>query len=163
MGIVYCDFEFNSYQGEVMSVGLVKENGEALYNVFPKPLKPINSWVAKNVVPYLDSGTPSGVWPLHLSVGRFQNLLQEYLQKEEGEIRIVTDWPDDVKYLSELLITGPGTMVNVPGIVFEVKRVDAYTDVKPLNGAVQHHALWDALQLRYCLSGKSDYEAFRAT
>ena len=163
MGIIYCDFEFNSFKGEVMSIGLVKENGEALYNVFPQPKAPIDSWVAKNVVPYLDAGTPSGILPHHLTVERFQDLLQEYLQKEEGEIRIVTDWPDDVKYFSELLITGPGTMVNIPGIVFEVKRVDAYIDAKPLAGAVQHHALWDALQLRRCLTGFSNYMAFGST
>jgi hypothetical protein len=101
----------------------VKENGEALYNVFPPPRQALDSWVTKNVVPHLNSGTPSGIWPLRPNVERFQKVLQEYLQKEEGEIRIVTDWPDDVKYLSELLITGPGTMMNIPGIVFEVKRV----------------------------------------
>jgi hypothetical protein len=141
----------------------VKENGEALYNVFPPPRQALDSWVTKNVVPHLNSGTPTGIWPLRPNVERFQKVLQEYLQKEEGEIRIVTDWPDDVKYLSELLITGPGTMMNIPGIVFEVKRVNAYTDVDSLKGAVQHHALWDALQLRYCLTGKTDYEPFRAT
>ncbi|BDD79646.1 hypothetical protein [Burkholderia phage FLC9] len=162
MGKIYCDFEFNSYKGEVMSVGLVKENGEALYNVFPKPKAPINPWVARNVVPYLDQA-PSGIWAPHLTVEEFQQVLQAYLQKEEDEIRIVTDWPDDVKYLSELLITGPGTMVNIPGIVFEVKRVDAYSYARTLDGAVQHHALWDALQLRYCLTDNSDYKAFQPT
>lgn len=163
MGKVYVDFEFNSYQGEVMSVGLVNSKGVALYNVFPPPQAPINPWVERNVVPYLIAGTPEGIRNYCLSVAEFQQVLQEYLQKEEGEIRIVTDWPDDVKYFSELLITGPGTMVNIPGIVFEVVRVDAYTDIRPLEGAVQHHALWDALQLRRCITGFSNYEGFRTT
>jgi hypothetical protein len=163
MGKIYVDFEFNSYQGEVMSVGLVNSMGVALYNVFPAPKEPINPWVLRNVVPYLDAGTPEGIRTRHLDVPEFQIVLQEYLQKEEGEIRIVTDWPDDVKYFSELLITGPGTMVNIPGIVFEVQRVDAYVQDRALEGAVQHHALWDALQLRRCLTGFSNREEFRTT
>lgn len=163
MGRVFCDFEFNSYKGEVMSVGLVKENGEALYNVFPPPQAPINDWVARNVSPYLISGTPEGIRIFCLSVEEFQQVLQVYLRKEEDEIRIITDWPDDVKYFSELLITGPGKMVNIPGIVFEVKRVNAYSYARTLDGAVQHHALWDALQLRYCLTDNSDYKAFQPT
>ena len=160
---IFLDTEFNSFKGELMSIGMVTSLGVALYNVFPTPKAPIDPWVARNVVPHLDSGTPSGIWPLHLDVPGFQKVLQEYLQKQEGEIRIITDWPDDVKYFSDLLITGPGTMVDIPGIVFEVKRVDAYLDDRPLQGAVQHHALWDALQLRRCLTGFSNYEAFRTT
>jgi hypothetical protein len=163
MGKIYCDFEFNSHKGELMSIGLVNSLGVVLYNVFPRPKAPIDPWVQRNVVPYLDAATPSGIWPLHLGVEEFQKVLQAYLQKEEGEIRIITDWPDDVKYFSELLITGPGTMVDIPGIVFEVQRVDPYVQDRALQGAVQHHALWDALQLRRCLTGFSNYEAFRTT
>lgn len=163
MGRIFVDFEFNSYKGEVMSVGLVNSMGVALYNIFPKPQAPINDWVDQNVVPQMESGTPNGIRPLRLDAERFQEVLQAYLQKEEGEIEIVADWPDDVKYFSELLITGPGRMISIPGIVFRVVRVDAYTDVRPLEGAVQHHALWDALQLRRCITGFSNYEAFRTT
>jgi len=163
MGKIYCDFEFNSFKGELMSIGLVNSMGVALYNIFPYPKAVVNDWVARNVEPHLFGATPDGIENLCLDVAEFQKVLQAYLQKEEGEIRIVTDWPDDVKYFSELLITGPGTMIDIPGIVFEVKRVDAYVDDRPLQGAVQHHALWDALQLRRCLTGFSNYEAFRTT
>lgn len=155
---IFTDFEFNSYKGEVISVGLIKEDGTALYNVFPPPLEQLDGWVTNNVVPYLGS-VPRGITCHHQSYRAFQDLLQAFLQEEGGEVCIVTDWPDDVKYFSELLITGPGKMIDIPGIAFEVKRVDPY--LNPPKGAVQHNAMWDAVALRHCLTGEVEYRQFQ--
>jgi hypothetical protein len=63
---------------------------------------------------------------------------------------IFADWPDDIRYFCELIITGPGTMVNISNLTFRVVRCDAYpTD---LNGAIQHNAYWDAMALRHVLT-----------
>lgn len=63
---------------------------------------------------------------------------------------VIADWPVDIQHLCDLLITGPGTMIDIPGITFEVKRVDAYPTT--LAGAVQHNAWWDAMALRHKLT-----------
>lgn len=158
MGRIYLDTEFNGFKGELLSVGLINDAGASLYAVFPPPPNGLDLWVATHVVPILDS-VPRGIPAEHTSITAFQKVLQRFLRAEgEEEIRIVTDWPDDVKYFSELLITGPGKMIDIPGIVFEVVRVDAY--VSPPMGAVQHNAMWDAIALRYCLTGEVGYWAF---
>lgn len=160
MAVYFLDTEFNGYKGQLVSVGLVKEDGTAFYAVLPAPPeKLIDPWVRANVIPIINA-VPQGIPSRHLSVAALQDALQEYLQGEkEEEIRIVADWPDDVKYFSDLLITGPGKMINIPGIVFEVKRVDAYPS--SLVGAVQHNAIWDALALRFHLTGESNWCAFK--
>ena len=45
------------------------------------------------------------------------------------------------------LITGPGEMVAIPRLKFELERVDAYPTT--LEGAIQHNALWDARALKH--------------
>ena len=50
----------------------------------------------------------------------------------------------------ELLITGPGKMIALPGIRFEVVRIDAYPTT--LRDAVQHNALWDACALHAAIA-----------
>jgi hypothetical protein len=59
---------------------------------------------------------------------------------------VISDWPDDIKYFCQELITGPGKMVDIPGITFEVVRVDAWPNKIP--GALQHNAYWDAIALK---------------
>lgn len=157
MGRIFLDTEFNGYKGELISIGLVNDHGSSLYAVFPPP-RVVDMWVGSNVIPILGS-TPKGILTRHLSIGRFQQVLQEYLQAEEGDIQIVSDWPDDIKYFCDLLITGPGKMLDIPGIDFAVRRVDPY--LHPMKGAVQHHAMWDALCLRYCLTEQEDYYPFQ--
>lgn len=66
---------------------------------------------------------------------------------------VISDWPDDIRYFCELLITGPGQMIALPGVRFEVRRVDAYPTT--LEGAVQHNALWDACALQAALASEA--------
>ena len=63
-----------------------------------------------------------------------------------SDLVIIADWPDDIRYFCQAIITAPGQMVNIPRLTFELARVDAYPS--QLAGAVQHNALWDARALR---------------
>lgn len=143
MSRYFVDTEFNSYQGELISLALVSDDNRALYLVFPRPAK-VAPWVAVHVMPYLnDVPADSKVYTI------FPSMLQSYLEKFfAGDDRpvVVADWPDDIKFLSEALLTGPGTMIKIPRITFELHRVDAYPS--SLEGAVQHNALWDAYALK---------------
>lgn len=151
------DFEFNGYGGELLSMGLYSPN-HSLYVLFVEepdaPAMAITPWVQTNVVPLLK------LWPridekllasnhcaTYAQISRkhtpaaIEHFFQTVVPQDETP-HIHTDWPDDVKYFSELLLTGPGTMIGIPGIKFTVHRVDSYPTELP--GAMQHHAWCDA-------------------
>jgi hypothetical protein len=156
----YLDTEFNSFGGDLISLGLVREDGVGMYLVHPQ-LAAYTEWVAENVVPVLCNV------PTHVGInlanwsdqrdstvklgpeGYYMPTTANYLQQffaGDAAPHVIADWPDDIKYLCQELITGPGTMVDIPGITFEVVRVDAWPNDIP--GAIQHNAYWDALALK---------------
>jgi hypothetical protein len=59
------------------------------------------------------------------------------------EITIVADWPDDIRYFCESLITGPGERISMPSrIKFELDLDIEY------ESRVPHNALHDAIGIR---------------
>jgi hypothetical protein len=147
----FLDCEFNGYRGELISLALVGEDGREMYLVTHRLPEPMNPWVKENVIPILFAeGTSPTSWRTDL----FGPQIERFLLGDTYPV-IVADWPDDIRYFCECLIVGPGEMVNIPRIRFDVERVDAYpTD---LRGAVQHNALWDARALRLRMTGERSY------
>jgi hypothetical protein len=138
----YLDCEFNEYKGHLISMALIREDDVFLYLVKEK-CPPATEWVKENVLPILFSSHIKAIvtndWSSHI---------EKFLKGDNYPI-IISDWPDDIKYFCEEIITGPGTMIDIPGIQFVVERVDAYpTD---LFFAKQHNAYWDAKALKYKL------------
>ncbi len=144
----YLDTEFNSFGGELISLGLVREDGAQLYIVYELPEK-IDLWVATNVIPFLykvpDTKTKDDIMVGPVDPQTGANFLAQFLKGDETPV-IITDWPDDIRYFCTAIITGPGTMVNIPYLIFNMMRVDAYPTT--LEDAIQHNALWDALALK---------------
>ncbi|HLY89060.1 MAG TPA: hypothetical protein VKQ27_08755 [Acetobacteraceae bacterium] len=143
----YLDTEFNGFGGQLLSLALVREDGESMYWVSSHNCdQHWDGWVLQNVVPLYhecpveaDMATPLPQQIMNLMDG-------------DGEPVIVTDWPDDIRYFCQAIITGPGQMIPLPdGLEFELRRVDAYPTTLP--GAVQHNAWWDAMALRHMLIG----------
>jgi hypothetical protein len=152
----YLDTEFNSMGGALMSLALVREDGASFYAVKEMP-HPIDPWVAANVVPILYDvdhqrdiqGWYSGAQHGHRYYMHLGENIATFL-KGDPKPHIIADWPDDLRYLCAELITGPGEMVDIPALVLEVARVDAYPTTLP--GAIQHNAWWDAMSLRHLLT-----------
>lgn len=161
----YLDCEFNGMGGKLISLALVpylnmRPAGLYLANAEFKDITPermereyylgpsVEPWVLKNVLPIVDAGP----WrPLWAPIESWPQLLEDWLF-DDDDVIIVTDWPDDIRYFCDLILTGPGTMIEVrPSIKFEMHRVDAYPTNLP--GAVQHNAYWDAMALRHKLTG----------
>lgn len=137
----YLDSEFNGLHGQLLTLALVREDGESVYYAFPVT-EEITSWVADHVIPVIETAS----WvPKHVTRDDAAYMLGVFF-KQDTNIIIVADWPEDVKYFSELMITGPGTMIDVPGITFEIHRVDAYPN--DIDGLTQHNAYCDAIALR---------------
>jgi hypothetical protein len=152
----FLDTEFNGFGGALMSLALVREDGVSFYAVTDLP-HPIDPWVEANVVPILFNvdhargiqGWYNGPENGHRHYLCLGESIATFLKGDPAP-HVVADWPDDIRYLCAEMITGPGEMVDIPAITFEVARVDAYPTT--LAGAIQHNAWWDAMALREKLS-----------
>lgn len=143
MARYWIDAEFNGYGGHLISFGLVREDDESLYMVYNKPFH-IQPWVKENVLPILDL-VPSHVPIRRIFTSESARHIEKFMEGDENPV-IITDWPDDISYFSDLVLTGPGTMIKIPRLTFRMHRIDAYPT--SLEGAVQHNAWWDAMALK---------------
>lgn len=135
----FLDTEFNEFGGDLISLALVREDGASVYLVTDceKP----GAWVKDNVIPILFAGGDA----IKIQPDEFGKGIAIFLAGDPAPV-IVSDWPDDIRYFCQAVITGPGEMIAVPQLQFVMLRVDAYpTD---LEGAVQHNAWWDAMALK---------------
>lgn len=146
----YLDTEFDGLGGPLISLALVREDAKSVYYVFGETAS--DPWVAENVLPILDSAdVPVRYWnpkdaAMHLA--RFLD--------GDPEPLIIADWPDDIKYFCQFIITGSlywdlegSPMFALPSLTFKAERVDAYPTTLP--GAIQHNAWWGAMALRHLL------------
>jgi hypothetical protein len=132
---LFLDTEFNGFGGKLISMALVPE--DKTKPEFYKELhitEQLEPWVRENVVPHL-------ILP-PIGYGEFQDALANYLWNI-GECTIIADWPDDIRYFCESLITGPGQMINLMNNVkFELDLSIEYESLVP------HNALHDARAIR---------------
>lgn len=142
----FLDTEFNGMGGDLISLALVSEDGKREFYAAIPCYNPI-PWVAENVMPLVASPNAIPVLCDKTKIGEFM----WHFLKNDYYATIVADWPDDIAYFCKALIIGPGLMINLQSLKFEMIRVDAYpTD---LSGAIQHNALWDARALRRKIGG----------
>ncbi len=134
---IFLDCEFNDYRGQLISIALVADDGQEFYEV----LTPFDAgdsltdWVLKHVIPVLNK-EPIDKYSL-------QRNLTDFLSQYGEHINIICDWPDDIKYLCELLITSPGKMISISSFKMEVCR-----EIDSKKSKVPHNALEDALALK---------------
>lgn len=132
---LFLDTEFNGFGGKLISMALVPEDNSK--PEFYKELAiadQLHPWVKENVVPHL-------ILP-PVSHRDFQQALANYLW-EVGDCTIIADWPEDIKFFCDSLITGPGMMVNmIHNIKFELDFGINYSSNVP------HNALYDARAIR---------------
>jgi len=140
---IYLDTEFNSFKGELISIGMVSGDKKMFYAVRAKTLlMDIDNWVEENVMPQVFQGLGGTQRKLgYEGDSSIRQRLESYLnQWGNVDLEIISDWPEDTQHLCDMLITGPGEMITTPNVVkFIVDRT--------LNGVseVPHHALFDAI------------------
>ena len=132
---LFLDTEFNGFGGRLISMALVPE--DSTIPEFYKEIEmreQLEPWVRDNVVPHLIL-VPS-------TYSDFQQALAQYLRKV-GDCTIIADWPDDIRYFCEALITGPGKMISFKhAIKFELDLNIKYESLVP------HNALHDARAIK---------------
>ncbi|MEO5774879.1 MAG: hypothetical protein ABIQ32_12285 [Sphingomicrobium sp.] len=139
----FLDTEFNGFGGALLSLALVPEDGEEFY-VALHCADPLDSWVERHVAPFIDM-VPDQLTGPRLTRADAAAALAHYLQADPAPL-LVADWPEDIAQLCMLLLTGPGTMVPVPPISFELLPLAGFSTAA--NSAIPHNALHDARALR---------------
>jgi len=144
----YLDCEFDGFEGKLLTMGIASDDGRGLYLIYDTVA--IDPWVQKNVCPIIyDLPEDPKIKFIGNASARGAAAIAEFME-HDYQINIITDWPDDIKYFCQSIITGPGQMIGLPSFSMHVVRVDAYpTD---LTGAIQHNAMWDALALKHYIN-----------
>jgi hypothetical protein len=144
----FLDTEFNGFGGALLSLALVPEDGSEFYVTLAAD-EPSLPWVERNVVPYLDH-VPVGLLSPRLNRHEAAAALSQYLAMDP-EPWIVADWPEDIAQFCNLLMTGPGQMVPVPTIAFQLVPMHGFSTAA--NSDVPHNALHDARALKAHMLG----------
>jgi hypothetical protein len=139
----FLDTEYNGIGGALISLALVPEDGDELYLTL-KTGEPLVEWVKANVVPYLDT-VPEQLACPRLARPDAAHALYQYLHGDDDPL-IVADWPEDVAQFCNLLITGPGEMLDLRRLTFRLVPFSNFSTAA--NSKVPHNALHDARSLR---------------
>jgi hypothetical protein len=142
----YLDTEFDGFGGPLLSLALIREDGASLYVVLHEAAAK-DQWVRENVLSVMRA-VPVEVDIVNCERNGAAIRIANFLHGDPHP-HIHADWPDDVRHFCRLVVVGPGQMVNIPHLSFEVHRVDAYPTDLP--GAIRHNAWWDAMALRHTL------------
>ncbi len=140
----FLDTEYNGFGGDLLSLALVPEDGGDEFYVVLAPIAPLDPWVERHVIPYLDT-VPEALRAPHMSRHAAAQALGAWLSHDREPV-IIADWPEDLAQLAMLLITGPGQMINVPALTLHFHPLQGFSTAA--NSAVPHNALHDARALR---------------
>ena len=139
----FLDTEYNGWGGALLSLALVSEEGDELYLTLDSDCA-LEPWVERHVVPYLDT-VPEPLVSPRLSRADAARAVSHYLAGDSQPL-IIADWPEDIAQFNALLLTGPGTMVEVPPLGFRFVELSGFSTAA--NSKVPHNALHDARALR---------------
>jgi hypothetical protein len=139
----FLDTEYNGMGGELLSLALVPDDGDELYLTLQAE-EPLREWVARHVLPYLDS-VPEQLSCPRLTRKDAAHALERYLRHDQGPL-IFADWPEDIAQFCNLMVIGEGDMVEVRNATFQLVPMSNFSTAA--NSRVPHNALHDARALR---------------
>jgi hypothetical protein len=139
----FLDTEYNGIGGALLSLALVPDDGDDLYLTLWTD-EALVDWVERHVVPYLDM-VPEQLKCPRLSKHDAAHALERYLRHDD-EALIYADWPEDIAQFCDLMITGPGDMVELRHLTFRLAPMSNFSTAA--NSKVPHNALHDARALR---------------
>lgn len=145
---VFIDTEFDDPTHQLISLALITEDGQReFYEVLD--VKPTDTWVVQNVMPYLEK--PS------VSKASFQHRLKRFLG-QFPRVTILADHPNDIRYLAQAMITDDqGSWFELESLRFELN-----TELSSKGSEVPHNALHDVRAIRrsyFTLEGIDPYDA----
>jgi hypothetical protein len=144
----FLDTEYNGWGGALLSLALVAEDGEELYVTLDWDV-PLEKWVERYVLPYLDT-VPESLKSPRMSRADAAGTVAHFLGRDPEPL-IIADWPEDIAQFANLVVTGPGMMAEVPGLTFRYMPLSGFSTAA--TSKVPHNALHDARALRDHLLG----------
>lgn len=145
----FLDTEYDGFGGALLSIALVPEDGDDEFYAVIAHDKISSQWVARYVLPYLDT-VPEALRSPPLARAEAAHALAHYLGADPSP-EIIADWPEDLAHVANLLVTGPGLMHQVHGLLLRLVPLPGFSTAA--NSAVPHNALHDARALRDHLIG----------
>lgn len=146
----FIDLEFDIPSDQILSLGMISEDGTQEFYAVLEWHKPLDPWVLENVVPILNSKP--------ISLEEFHVKLEAFCKKFSG-MHIVANHPNDIRFFNELLINGDkGKWIKIQPLTFEVDD-----DLSGKGSLQLHNALADAKATREDWFKKKDFvsnEAF---
>jgi len=101
---IFLDTEFNGFGGELLSTGMVADDGKRFYE-YVTPGLDVCNWVEKNVVPVLPYQGDPLFEKEPSTLPKIKAELEKYLNQYR-QVTIVADWLEDIKYFCDLVLTG---------------------------------------------------------
>jgi len=141
----FLDTEFNGFGGALLSLALVPDDGGEEFYITLECEDPIDAWVERHVIPYLDA-VPEELKGPRLPRRLAADAVAAWLAHERSP-EIIADWPEDIAQFTRLLMIGPGLMVEVPSMTFKLETLHGFSTAA--NSKVPHNALHDARALRH--------------
>lgn len=131
---LFCDCEFNSALGGLISMALVGEDATRVFYEVVEITEPVDPWVKDNVMTVLEKKP--------ISYTEFQFKLLTFL-KQFAAVTIIADHPEDIVRVCRALIISGGKWMEVWPIQFEADdRLSAKA------AKVRHNAYHDAVAMR---------------
>ncbi|URD59988.1 hypothetical protein M8312_09260 [Sphingomonas sp. KRR8] len=140
----FLDCEYDGWNGPLLSLALVPEDGGEEFYVVIKHERPLTDWVERHVAPYFWT-VPEPHKHDPLDTHEAAELLSQWLAGLD-EVEIIADWPEDISLFCRLIMTGSGEIVRVPRLTFRFVRLPGFSTAR--NSVVPHNALHDARSLR---------------
>jgi predicted DNA-binding transcriptional regulator AlpA len=106
---LWLDAEFNGFQGKLISMALVAEDGREWYESLGC-LAP-TAWVSAHVMPVINKRS--------CTRAEMQRRLACFLRRYD-HIHVIADWPEDFVHFLELLIVAPGVCNTTPPLLMEI-------------------------------------------
>jgi hypothetical protein len=129
--MMFLDTEFNSFHGQLISMGIITEGNHQFYEVLELPAN-VHPWVAEHVVPVLNKAP---VRPI-----TFKARLWAFMHQHQNEV-IIADWPEDIAHLMWWLCGENGTS---PKIQLTTRLINS----GKFDSDIPHNALADAMALK---------------
>jgi hypothetical protein len=132
---LFIDTEFTSFGGELISIGIVSDDGTSFYAVRNFCQWKCHPWVRENVLPVLIAEPMDDL--------TIKRRLVAFLNRQKGQ-PIYADWPADLMYLLDLLQEPGGFCYDVGDLEMHLIRGMKTHSKLPHNALEDARGLMDA-------------------
>ncbi len=126
---IFIDTEFTKFNGDLISLALVTEDGREFYGAIPFNPRECDPWVLENVVPIIASphAMPTVYNSIQSMACAMSNFIHEALNQWKPnalasplgrQVELISDWPEDIAWFYRVVCSlGNGNRVSLPPMI----------------------------------------------